>query len=296
MAKFRVGELIAKRAVPQLRAIFAHNGVTLPDFKYADGRLTVAEAEALRAAAYGSPEIRKALANTQHPDHDAAQFFTQIIQHFLTQHPQDAAGEPAPWPERAGVRPQATADNPFLHMDPDEALAHLEWGKIQPEYKEAYLDANHPQHALYVAQTAQLYELSGRASGGDGAPQGAARELSREQLERLAQLRADPAYADKRHPAHADAMAKVEAIYQAAFDRGESAVPASAAATATPPSTEKIAALHTKINDMPKSDPLRPHVMGDLAAAYSDKAATASTNAAPTPVPDAPAGGSDARS
>ena len=105
------------------------------------------------------------------------------------------------------------------------------------------------------------------------APPGQRGALSREQQDRVTELRTQQSKLGKTDPVRAELQAKITAIYQEAFDRGNAAVPAPAARDASPTIAERINTLSEKAVGMSKTDPARPGAIADLTAAYAEKSA-----------------------
>jgi hypothetical protein len=127
-------------------------------FKY-DDRLTRAEAQQLEAWARSNPEVVRAYVNNGHPENGAVRLYVDMVRHFQYERELDAAGEPTPWPAPTAEEARALPDNIFGAKTAQEAAALLAWAKTKPEYREAYLNKEHPQHKDYVEQTRQLMEI-----------------------------------------------------------------------------------------------------------------------------------------
>jgi hypothetical protein len=133
-------------------------------FKHPD-RMTRSEAEAVIRWAQSSPEFMAAYSNRSHPYHKEAVSYSQWP-FFFKDFPQTEAGEPVDWAAvqtaEDAAAPAADDFDPFARFSPEEARARIEAAFTDEKYKDfraAYADRNHPDHALAVKEIARLHEI-----------------------------------------------------------------------------------------------------------------------------------------
>ncbi len=178
-------------------------------FEHADV-LSRAEAKQVLAWGRGVPEIAKAYGKRSDKNYEALEVYRGVVEYFAHEHPADGAGAPEAWPAREGP---VSAD--VASLRPAEAEALLTWAKIQPEFREDYLDAGRPLHKECVRQVQELTEIISRAA--ETTPTRATPQVTTEAFDRIKQLQADPAYLDRRHPGHAAKVAEMQAAYEVAY-------------------------------------------------------------------------------
>jgi hypothetical protein len=245
-------------------------------------RLTQAEAKELLEWGKKQPEVIRAYADKGHKNHEAFRVYASLLNHFADAHPQDAAGAPAAWPERTAPRTaEPTKENPFAHLDADEAEAILTWAKTRPEYG-GYYDPKDPKHADLVSQTAQLMAII-HPEPGSPKPQGdsmVAQTLSIA-LEKIEKLRKDPAYTDKQNPKHGEAVAAVTRAYEEAYGGkpAAAAIPKSASES-NPSARSSIAELQKNPAYWNKNSPDHGKAVEAMSAAYEAAQSEAATQAA----------------
>jgi hypothetical protein len=216
-------------------------------FAYDNG-ITRAEAAELEKWARTQPQLVAAWTDKHNPNHAAVRMYVETVRYFQGDHPQTPEGEPGPWPQASAEELRPVPDNPFGVKTAGEAAALLAWSQTHPEYRNAYTDKSHPLHGDYVAQTQELLSMIhgsvAPASGDAGTASPAMSDqapptgpANRGWLARIADLQKAPAYLDKQHPGHAEAVAAVTAAYSAAYPEpalGGSVTPATAPAGAAP--------------------------------------------------------------
>lgn len=101
-------------------------------------------------------------------------------------------------------------------LTPEQAKERLAWGEQQPEYKAAYFDKSHPLHSAYVEQTLFLREIALGVPGPKGATP-APLPTGRNPREIIREVESSTEYADRLHPGHASAVARVTEAYKALF-------------------------------------------------------------------------------
>lgn len=211
----RIGKRLSELLIRDIAEALPDMGLKGMTFKYPD-RLTREEAQTLYKAAQSSPYLVAAHRANGTRQHEILGVFQNLVMHFLNDHPADAGGAPAEWPKREVTFPNEAAENPFAHMHPEDAEAQLTWARTRPEYYDAYGDENHPQHKLYVEQTAQIMEITQHAPAGEQ-DVASANAPAAEAQAAIKQAEANPAYRNKLDPGHGAAVEAVQAAYKAAY-------------------------------------------------------------------------------
>lgn len=196
--------------------------------------LTRAEAAQVRAWAMNDPTVQKAFKmGAGNPEFEAVQLFGGVVTHFAHHHPQ-VGDQPEAWPARPPL--QATKENPFADLYPDEASARLKWAETTPDYVAALMDGKHPDHGDMREQTAWLHQIAAMASPAESADAGDAPIGGQAAFDaKVAELRANPAYMDGTHLGHAAAVQAVTALYEAHYSTAPRGRDGNPAAAATPP-------------------------------------------------------------
>jgi hypothetical protein len=151
-----------------------------------DDRLSRDEAAAVIRWAQGQPEIMKIYGDPRHPDHAELARFSEWTHFFESTWPQTEDGEPVEWAEvpikqteaEATAEAQAALDAEaagfFAGMSAEQASERIEAAFRDPKYADfraAYADRKHPDHAQAVAEMSKLHQIvAGTAPEGNAAP------------------------------------------------------------------------------------------------------------------------------
>lgn len=213
-------------------------GFAPPEIKsFLDG-LTRADARKLLEWGALQPAIRAAFADAKHPDHAAVRSFERLARYFANEHPANPDGSPTAWPEPLSSAARdfvegRRADLPAAELTRDQAGDVLAYFDTRSDLRDAHGTADNPRHRQLVDEVTKLYERA-HAPEASPAPEGATVDANRDPATaaRLAELRADPAYADKNHPGHQAALDAVGALYQSAARGAAPPAPGAGAKTA----------------------------------------------------------------
>ena len=196
----------------------------------------------------------------------------------------------------------------FVAGAPPEARGqYLAYAEASPDYHQAMRDPNHPQHDALTAQTRALRGIAAAAPDA-GEPASANRPATRADGARTETDRAtaihamqrSEAYLDKRHPGHADAVAKMQALYEATTPPGAGVaprVPAAPPPRPVPARSDPAETPHDVIErlqqDAAYRDARHPEHgarVAEMQGAYQAAYPTAAPGAAPGGAAAAPAG------
>jgi hypothetical protein len=176
-----------------------------------EDRLSRAEAEQVLTWAQGNPEVMAAYTDPSHPGHQEVFAYSQMAFMFAHDYPQGENGEPLDWEQvsQAAGEPaseaEAQGDDPFAGWTPEQARERIQAAMNDPKYREfreAWQDRNHPDHALAMAEFGRLHDIeagvdAASPSSGDTPIAGAQPSVPGEQaaaLKRIDQLYADPEF------------------------------------------------------------------------------------------------------
>jgi hypothetical protein len=132
-------------------------------------RLSRQEAEAVLKWGEKHPQVVEAYTDPKHPAHDEIMSYAAWGFYFSAEHPADEAGQPREWSAVRTVDDDAADDakldddfDPFANWTPQQARARLAAAMNDPKYREfreAYQDPHHADHALAMAEFGRLRDI-----------------------------------------------------------------------------------------------------------------------------------------